>query len=117
MTLKDDMLADVDSVFFNSDEMAETITYTSDGVDKNISALIEIGTSSGEKWNLKERDRSYSDATFTIKQSDIPKPHAGDKILYNGKKYTFVTIDQYINGMYDLRFASKESAVSMGRLS
>ncbi|WP_196600102.1 head-tail joining protein [Pectinatus frisingensis] len=117
MTLKGDMLADVDSVFFNSDEMAETITYTSDGTDKNISALIEIGTSSGEKWNLKERDRSYSDATFTIKQSDIPKPHAGDKILYNGKKYTFVTIDQYINGMYDLRFASKESAVSMGRLS
>jgi hypothetical protein len=115
MSLHDDITTEAASLLFNSDEYADYVDYTSNGDTKHILALCDIGSTAGTHRNPKELNRSYGDAVFTIQASDIPKPHSGDYILYNDKKYSFVVIESYMNGIYDVRFVSNESAMK-GRL-
>lgn len=116
MSLQDDIGTEMDELLFNADEFSEEATYISKGVEKIISVLADVGTATGTKRNPKEVDKSYGDATFTIREADVPKPHAGDFILYHGIKYTFVAIEAYMNGVYDVRFTSGLSGVSVRRL-
>lgn len=116
MSLHDDIITEPAGFLFDPNEHAEQIDYTSNGQTVNILALCDIGTTSGTKRNPKEMDRSYGDAVFTVLETDVPKPHAGDTILYNNKKYTFVVVESYMSGMYDIRFVSNESALS-GRIT
>lgn len=116
MSLQDDIGTEMDKLMFDTDEFAEKVTYVSKGVKQIISVLTDIGTATGTKKNPKEVDKSYGDATFTIREADVLKPHAGDFILYHDIKYTFVAIEAYMNGVYDVRFTSGLSGVSVRRL-
>ncbi|KMO86421.1 hypothetical protein AB840_08110 [Megasphaera cerevisiae DSM 20462] len=116
MSLQDDMGTEMAELLFNADEFAEEAAYVSKGVEQTISVLADIGTATGTKRNPKEVDKSYGEATFTIREADVPQPHAGDFILYHGIKYTFVAVEAYMNGVYDVRFTSGLSGVSVRRL-
>ena len=105
------MMHDVDIMFRDA---GEAVTYVSNGEERSIVAIAEIGTNDTKKapHNL---DRSYGDASFTVKddaESGVTEPHAGDEIRYGGGTYTFVNVEQHKPGvLYRLRFLSHESAV------
>lgn len=71
MTLKDDITSDL-SVFFNTNEFAETVTYN--GTD--IPAIVEY------EENLDEQTGSaVAIATLTIKKSDVSDPDYLDTVV------------------------------------
>lgn len=109
--LKECMKRDINAMF---DDAGEDIVYHQQGRELSIVAIAEIGTNDTKK-TPHNLDRSYGDASFTVKDSletGITAPHSGDEIIYSGKKYTYVAIEQHVPGViYRLRFLSGESAV------
>lgn len=103
MNLKADMLADLDSVFFNTDEFADEVVYTpaATGVADTIKAMVDYGIDqnasgikgSGYTWTvLCERDvrsdfrsgSTRSVATIMIMAADVPEPKVRDTITAGG---------------------------------
>ena len=85
----------IKNAVFNLNRFGETITYTPQNADKGneIVAIVEIGeTLQEEKAAYRGGDisanRKTSDvAMFTVMLEDVPKPEAGDVILYNAERW------------------------------
>ena len=73
------MEADLDSVFFNTDEHAETATY-------NGTEITVIESEGGE---VNTNIPGFSIPTFVIlvKSSDVEKPKAGDSVSFRSGSY------------------------------
>ena len=114
MSLKDDMAADVDTVFFDIDEFAEKAIYN--GVE--IMVIPEIGEGSAMKSSPNDTDRTFVNAIFTVRTADVPEPGVGDSIEYDEKTYQFAAIVEKQVGMNRIRFTADNSTVTvaLGRL-
>jgi hypothetical protein len=86
MTFKDQLQADVQSVFFNAGEFAVAGVYTSaDGLINNKAILVIIDYNT----DLARTDvGAAAMATLTIKLSDIPRPARYDTVTADGKTFT-----------------------------
>lgn len=104
--LKDLLNEDVDSVFFDNTEFAETATYN--GVA--VSVIANVGGLLSRNPNVT--DHSYENSSFTVRKLDVSKPKSGDVIVYNGKSYAYEAIEAETTGTFRLRFAANNSGVS-----
>lgn len=93
MTLKTTMAADIESIFFNTDELADNAVYNSkDGtiVAKAIKVIIDFGA------NLGQTDGGLADIVqLILKKSDIDNPSIYDTITIGSVVYT---VRQRLNG-------------------
>ena len=71
MTFKDQLTTDL-SVFFNTDEFAQTVTYKG----TPIAAIVDYGENPG-----KEGDALITLGTLTVKASDVPSPAYRDTVV------------------------------------
>jgi len=86
MTFKDKITSDL-STFFNTDEFAETITYTAvDGIDTDIIAVVERDNRFQEPYVRGEETATYE---ITVKKSDVPDPQHGDIFSIPTKRWDY----------------------------
>ena len=84
MTLKTDMLSDLDDVFFDTSEFAETVTYTpSGGIAVAITAI-------PEDIDPSIMDVSLDSMFLTVKISDVANPQRGDTFLIGTETWHLV---------------------------
>ncbi|MBP1924597.1 hypothetical protein J2Z76_000450 [Sedimentibacter acidaminivorans] len=98
MNFKDVIAADIDNVFFNSNEFAEEITI--DGTKTNIvmdsDLLKELQLSNGGE------GLANSELLFHVKKNDLKfSPFVGHDILFNEKLY-YINNIQYDEGLYTI---------------
>ena len=105
MSIKDQIIAD-NTIFLNSDDFAELITYN----DVKISAVIEIGDSSIEGNTFDHRGRS-SVGTIEVSIIDIPVPVAGDQVVINSVDWRVARIIESDSAMHYLQITSGESVL------
>ncbi len=111
MSILSDFETDIQAELFDSDGVAEMVTYQPlDGAEKQVLAIAEIGNQ--KMPNASEKDRAYMDALFSILKSDIPEPQSGDKIIHRGVVYDFYSIQECSAGIYHLRFTYGLSAIT-----
>lgn len=93
MTLKTVMAADIENVFFNTDEFADDAIYNSkDGsiVNKAIKIIEDLSA------NLGQTDGGLANLSqHKIKKSDIPNPSIYDTVTKDGVVYA---VRQRLNG-------------------
>jgi len=86
MSLKTDMLADLDDVFFNTNEFAETVTYTPyGGTAGSIAAIPEDIDPS-----IMDVPPAGDSMLLTVKVSDVPNPLRGDTFLIGTETWHLV---------------------------
>lgn len=91
--------------------LAEKATYIPvDGDEKEILVVADVGNT--RLTDADRENRSYMDALFSIRVSDIPKPISGDVILYQGETYHFLAIHKESMGFYTLRCVRNKTAVT-----
>jgi nitrogen regulatory protein PII len=73
MTLRAIIAADLDDVFFDVDEFAESITYNG----TTIMAIVEYG-------KQRAKDAIVFDAEILVKASDVPIPTYRDTVVIDG---------------------------------
>jgi len=95
MTFKAQLAKDVENVFFNTDEGANTVVYQpKTGGNITVDALIEYETV------LDTDGYGASEVgTIMVKRSDVEKPTYGDKIVISGYYWT----------VYHIRWANPEA--------
>ena len=84
----------IKNAVFNLNRFGESITYTPQNADegKEIVAIVEIGeTLQEEKAAYRtaavSTNKTSDTAMFTVMLEDVPKPEAGDAILYNAERW------------------------------
>lgn len=116
MSLEAWMKDDIGDLF---EDISETAVYTSQGRQKSIQVIAEIGTNDTSR-NAHDKSRSYGDASFTVlddAELGVTDPHSGDEILYHGTTYSFVSVEQHNPGaVWRLRFVMHESAIDYGSM-
>lgn len=78
MTLKTDITADLDDVFFDTDEFAEEITYNG----ASINAIVEYGV------NLTHGETAAAQAQILVKKADVSAPQPRDTVVIGSTTYT-----------------------------
>ena len=110
MTLKDTMASDVNSVFLNTDEFAETVEVEVDGVKRSVSAVIEekedeIELVRGGTHSNKETLTVWFDKSATL---GIARPREVAKLIRNSERdYPYVWTQEVVDDdeyMLTLRF-------------
>jgi hypothetical protein len=85
MTLRDDILTDLDSSFFDTDDLALSVTYKAggQGVGSAVPALFQFGEDDGED------GRYYRDkGTAIVAVRDVAAPAEGDTLTINSVVWT-----------------------------
>lgn len=83
MTLREQMQADVSAVFLNTNEHAETITYTPyRGVARSIVAIVNEDVLSPDNEGVREQEHSIAVFTSRDGTTGIDAPQAGDVITF-----------------------------------
>lgn len=83
MSFKDQLTADLDAVFFNTEEFAETATYNGTA----ISAIWDDGA------NLARISEGVeAEAVIEVKASDVPAPVLRDIVIRNGVTYRVLRV-------------------------
>lgn len=91
--------------------MAEKATYRYvDKTEKEILVVADVGNT--RLTDAERVNRSYEDALFSVRISDIEAPKSGDCIIYNGEKYNFHAIHKESMGFYILRCVKAKTAVT-----
>lgn len=88
MTLKSQIQSDIAGLFYNTDDFAETITYTQTG--KSGISIPAIPDYSGDSGGLGA-DEWGDNATIRIKASDISLPSTGDTVQSGADVYEVLT--------------------------
>ena len=98
MTLKDQIAADVQTVFLNTDEFAEKIIYNG----KSIAGLVFRGDAPG-KGNVLTTDGQSDQCILRVAIDDVPSPKVGDRVTdETGKKWIVKMILSSGAGMHRL---------------
>jgi len=93
MTFKTELAADLSSVFYNTDEFAETISYTENGGSPvNISAVL----SDVDPAIISDAPPEDS-LVVGVRYSEVPDPQKGDVFTINSETYYLV---QNLGGEY-----------------
>ena len=85
----------IKNAVFNLNRFGETITYTPQNADEGneIVAIVEIGETLQEEkaayrgGDISANRKTIDVAMFTVMLEDVPKPEAGDVILYNAERW------------------------------
>lgn len=84
----------IKNAVFNLNRFGETITYTPHNSEdgKEIVAIVEIGETLQEekaayRTAAASTNKTSDTAMFTVMLEDVPKPEAGDVILYNAERW------------------------------
>lgn len=88
MTLKTDMAADLTNVFFNTDEFAESISYTPKG---GAAATIKV-ILSDEDATIQSPTAPGDHMVVVAQYTDIATPQRGDTFTINSITWYFVEI-------------------------
>lgn len=108
MGLKEQFMADVDSVFMA--DFGEPAEYNG----KAIKVIPEIGE--GElKGHFWENERRQKRAIFFIKTADVPDPQVGDVLVHAGVEWNYAFIVETDGVMTTIECTGAESAVLLGR--
>jgi hypothetical protein len=88
MTLKDQILSDLDDVFYNTDDFGESVTYTPEGEVGAATIIIPMAADP----TLSDPDILADMTTIRIRMSFFDayggiEPGRGDTILWNGVTY------------------------------
>lgn len=81
MTLRATIAADLDDVFFDVDEFAESITYNG----ASIQAVVEYG-------KQRVKDAIVFDAEILVKVSDVPSPTYRDTVVIGGTTFKVLQV-------------------------
>ena len=86
MTLKTQMTSDL-SIFFNTDEFAESVTYTpKGGAGSTISAIVERNDPFQEPYIRGEKTAT---ALIQVKKADVASPQYGDTFTFDSQTWEF----------------------------
>ena len=85
MTLKAQLTTDL-SVFFDTDEFAEVVTYNS----ASIKAVVDYGVNQSLDDNIN--DSNMTKATIFVKASDVPDPKYRDTVIINAVVWDVMNI-------------------------
>ena len=98
MSLKDAIFSDIDNVFFQLNDFAETVVF--DG--KEI-PVIKDSQTLNEKTDLYAMGLSQGEELRYVRAADMPRrPNRGDQLTEDGKQwYIRHVVDNY--GVYELR--------------
>lgn len=112
MSVLSDIRADyLQETFDTRYGVAEEATYiTVEGEEKPILVVADIGNT--RLTDADRENRSYMDALFSVRVTDIQKPISGDSILYKGETYNFLSIHKESMGFYTLRCVRNKTAVT-----
>ncbi|MCK5614113.1 hypothetical protein KAR91_70265 [Candidatus Pacearchaeota archaeon] len=110
MTLKADILSDIDDIFFDVDDFAESVTYTpKGGAPAVILAIVDFGE------NLKISGKTVKEAaSVTVKASDVPTPKYKDTVEINSELYTVERSPQGAGGVWVLDIRKGERSAFGG---
>lgn len=114
MSVLSDIQEDLHNNLFDTETgIGEEAVYRyGDGTEKDIVVVADIGNT--RMPDADRKDRAYLDALFTIKESDIPNPKSGDKIIYKGKSYDYYSIHNRTMGVITIRCVYGRTAVKFG---
>jgi len=85
MALIDDIVDDLDGVFFDTDEWSEPVTYTPNGGNGiTINAVLNKGLPNQEAY---VRGVNFAGAEITVKASDVTAPQWGDTFTIGGETW------------------------------
>lgn len=113
MTLAAQMLADVDAVFLNVDEFADTVTYTvaAAGTSKSIKAVLESLEYLDDRYQQDGRQivKSYIAYIDSDETLGIEEPVRGDYITFNSVKYMLDKMKLNEKGMHELTIVRNDA--------
>lgn len=91
MTLKSQIAADVTGVFLNTDEFAESATYTpSGGSSRSITiVVVEQKTTEDETRNTRKSERQLTTFCKLHATTGIDSPRHNDYLTYNSEDWNF----------------------------
>jgi len=97
MTLKDQMAADLAAIFYNTDDFAESVTYTpADATPaKTISAIIDYGQ--GDEY--KGADSYGVRAVIRVQASEIAQPARKDEVTIGTDTWVVIGADLIADGL------------------
>jgi len=87
MTLKADILTDLDDVFFDSDEFAESVTYTPKGGAASTITAIVIKDSPFQEPYVRGEETARCE--IEVKASDVASPQYGDTFTIDSVVWEF----------------------------
>lgn len=87
MTLKAQMLVDVESVFFNTDEFAADATYTPRDGD---AVLITIMKESSDQTIMVGYNPASDSMVINVMASEVPTPQRGDVFVVDSESWYLV---------------------------
>jgi hypothetical protein len=90
MTFKEQIVIDAETVFFNTDECAEAITYTPVGSStaRSVHAVIDRDPRVPMKWDDGTGEKVEADIYVSSDANDgIPSPSPRDKFTFDGFNY------------------------------
>lgn len=82
-TLVDIIQSDLDDVFFDTDEFAQSVTYNGTSID----ALVEYGVDLTQSFNDGWQKSGASLVTIEVKASDVPSPAYQDAVIIGATTY------------------------------
>jgi uncharacterized alkaline shock family protein YloU len=92
MTLKAQIAADLDAIFYNTDDFAETVTYTplDSGVGVDVKAIVDYG----KGIDSQGADALNTDATMRIQVSSVDIVIPGDGVTIGNE--TWQVLDAHL---------------------
>ena len=118
MTLGDQFATDVANVFINTDEFAETITYTPTG-EAGVSVTAVVERLEGQSQDYVDGDAATYQAMVHVSVASVASPAVGDTVTFDGLDWAVVGMLPGDAGLHTLRVersAPKERAGQGHRL-
>lgn len=103
-SLKDQMASDVEAIFLNEDEFADTAIYNG----KFIVVVPEIGPDK-QAGNTFVPDGQSDRAIFWVNANDVNNPIQGDILLHMGKAWRVARVLESGGGMHKLECTAEEA--------
>ncbi len=96
MTLKDRIAADLESVFYNTDEFAVAAEYTpASGTKRDIRVVADYGD--GDEY--RGADSYGVRCTMRIRTSEVAQPARSDRVTINGVSWIVIGADPSDDGL------------------
>ena len=89
MTLRDEIAADAQAAWFDTDGLAQTVVYTPDGARPTPGAPVSVPAVLVYGGNLEAQGRFLAEEmTAKVRQADVAAPQAGDTLAVGAAVWT-----------------------------
>lgn len=117
MSLKDLIASDVTSVFLNTEDFAESATYTPSGGTARSITVVVTDNKTAESQEMYERLSKKELVTFCKLDATtgIDDPHKNDSLEYDGAPWRFESVVSKDNSGISIRWTASQDVSTRGK--